>query len=52
MPECPWLSAGEPTVIDADDHLGDKWECRLCGAPGGFPYCNDACRAADRPDGE
>lgn len=22
-------------------------ECQLCGAPGGYPYCNDACREAD-----
>lgn len=22
-------------------------ECQLCGAPGGYPYCNDACRQAD-----
>lgn len=27
-------------------------ECLLCGAPGGAPYCNDACRQADNPDGE
>lgn len=25
-------------------------ECILCGAPGGYPYCNDACRAADEDD--
>lgn len=25
-------------------------ECILCGAPGGYPYCNEACRAADNPD--
>ncbi len=25
-------------------------ECLLCGAPGGFPYCDDACMAADQPD--
>jgi hypothetical protein len=25
-------------------------ECLLCGAPGGHPYCNDACRDADNPD--
>lgn len=22
-------------------------ECILCGAPGGYPYCNAACEAAD-----
>jgi len=22
-------------------------ECLLCGAPSGYPYCNDDCRAAD-----
>lgn len=22
-------------------------ECILCGAPGGYPYCNEVCRAAD-----
>jgi len=25
-------------------------ECLLCGAPGGYPYCGDACRQADNPD--
>jgi len=25
-------------------------ECRLCGAPGGYPYCNADCRAADLAD--
>ena len=25
-------------------------ECLLCGAPGGYPYCNEACRIADNPD--
>ena len=25
-------------------------ECLNCGAPGGYPYCNDACREADNPD--
>jgi hypothetical protein len=25
-------------------------ECILCGAPGGYPYCNEACRAADNPE--
>lgn len=26
-------------------------ECILCGAPGGYPYCNEACREADQdPD--
>jgi hypothetical protein len=22
-------------------------ECILCGAPGGYPYCNENCRRAD-----
>ncbi|MCX4780920.1 hypothetical protein [Streptomyces sp. NBC_01264] len=25
-------------------------ECLLCGAPGGYPYCNAACEDADNPD--
>lgn len=25
-------------------------ECQLCGAPGGYPYCNAACEAADQDD--
>ncbi len=25
-------------------------ECILCGAPGGYPYCNEACEAADNPE--
>lgn len=25
-------------------------ECILCGAPGGYPYCNAACEAADSDD--
>ena len=25
-------------------------ECLLCGAPGGYPYCNDDCRAADEDE--
>ena len=25
-------------------------ECLLCGAPGGHPYCSEACRQADQPD--
>ncbi|MBZ6211651.1 hypothetical protein KVH31_34715 [Streptomyces olivaceus] len=25
-------------------------ECRLCGAPGGYPFCNDACRQAAPDD--
>ncbi|MEU3330205.1 hypothetical protein ABZ709_32495 [Streptomyces albus] len=25
-------------------------ECELCGAPGGAPYCSDACRRADGAD--
>ncbi len=27
-------------------------ECQLCGAPGGYPYCNAACEAADNPEEE
>ncbi|CAM5500279.1 hypothetical protein SANTM175S_01402 [Streptomyces antimycoticus] len=28
-------------------------ECQLCGAPGGYPYCNSSCEAADQCcDGE
>jgi hypothetical protein len=27
-------------------------ECLLCGTPGGHPYCNDDCRAADLADEE
>lgn len=27
-------------------------ECQLCGAPGGYPYCNAACEAADQPEQE
>lgn len=27
-------------------------ECQLCGAPGGYPYCNAACEAADNPEDE
>lgn len=27
-------------------------ECILCGAPGGYPYCNADCREADNPEGE
>jgi hypothetical protein len=38
------------TILDADDYPADAWECQLCSAPGGFPYCNDACRDADQPD--
>lgn len=45
MPETP--STPVETVLDADDYDDDTWECRLCAAPGGFPYCNDACRDAD-----
>lgn len=25
-------------------------ECINCGAPGGYPYCSEGCRAADNPD--
>lgn len=27
-------------------------ECQLCGAPGGYPYCNADCEAADNPEGD
>lgn len=27
-------------------------ECELCGAPGGYPYCNEECRVADMDDAE
>lgn len=27
-------------------------ECILCGAPGGYPYCNDVCREADTEDND
>lgn len=27
-------------------------ECQLCGAPGGYPYCNQACEDADQPEQE
>ncbi|MCZ4510439.1 hypothetical protein O3Q52_20045 [Streptomyces sp. ActVer] len=27
-------------------------ECQLCGAPGGYPYCNEACREADQDEAE
>lgn len=27
-------------------------ECLNCGAPGGAPYCNPGCEAADNPDEE
>ena len=27
-------------------------ECGLCGAPGGYPYCNEACREADMDEAE
>lgn len=27
-------------------------ECLLCGAPGGYRYCNEACREADNPEDE
>ncbi|WP_018347454.1 hypothetical protein [Longispora albida] len=30
-----------------DDGAGDEPQCQLCGAPWGFPYCSDACAAAD-----
>ncbi len=27
-------------------------ECQLCGAPGGYPYCNWDCKEADQDEGE
>lgn len=27
-------------------------ECLLCDAPGGYPYCNEDCEAADNPEDE
>lgn len=27
-------------------------ECQNCGAPGGYPYCNDGCRHAANCSGE
>ncbi|MFI6960970.1 hypothetical protein [Streptomyces sp. NPDC050255] len=27
-------------------------ECRLCGAPNGYPYCDDGCRHADQCTGD
>jgi hypothetical protein len=27
-------------------------ECILCGAPGGYPYCNADCRHADQCTGD
>lgn len=30
--------------------MPDVDECQLCGAPGGYPYCGPACKAADQPD--
>ena len=27
-------------------------ECMLCGAPGGYPYCNRECEDADRDESE
>jgi hypothetical protein len=29
--------------------VGMDNECILCGAPGGYPYCNEDCREADNP---
>ncbi|WP_158710166.1 hypothetical protein [Streptomyces katrae] len=25
-------------------------KCQLCSTPGGYPYCDAACKAADQPD--
>ncbi|WP_264483173.1 hypothetical protein [Streptomyces pinistramenti] len=30
------------------DGCDDLPECILCGAPGGYPYCNAACKEADQ----
>lgn len=27
-------------------------ECILCGTPGGYPYCNAVCEAADSDEDE
>jgi hypothetical protein len=27
-------------------------ECLNCAAPGGYPYCSNACRIADNPEDE
>jgi hypothetical protein len=27
-----------------------NYECVLCGAPGGYEYCNEDCRQADNPE--
>lgn len=27
-------------------------ECMLCGAPGGWPYCNRGCEDADQDETE
>lgn len=27
-------------------------ECQNCGAPYGYPYCNDGCRHADQCTGD
>lgn len=50
-------SVYEPLLTDVefDFGLGDEdmgGECVLCGAPGGYPYCNEACREADRDEDE
>lgn len=33
--------------MTGDDY---NWECVLCGAPGGYEYCSEACRQADNPE--
>ncbi|WP_330173003.1 hypothetical protein OG875_04990 [Streptomyces sp. NBC_01498] len=39
-----WLEETRSSL--ASYGLIDLDECLLCGAPGGYPFCNDACRAA------
>lgn len=55
----PWLPITSPTTpdttTDEEPVMGSAYEdneCILCGAPGGYPYCNDACRIADQCDCE
>lgn len=39
------LQRRTPSADSAPDN-----ECQLCGAPGGYPYCNANCEAADNPE--
>lgn len=41
------LQRRTPSADSAPDN-----ECQLCGAPGGYPYCNANCEAADKPDSD